>query len=150
MKRLVLLFVAIVVAGALGVSSGARVDAAGSASLTLHARQCPAGEPTTNIFTDCHPYPASRSDAFEVEGGPNKQVDRHGNATFTALSAGHHIVQQTAGRMPNEFLHERVFCSRNGGAAKELSVAPWGDFVVSLKAGDQVICDVYFIPESGQ
>lgn len=150
MKRLALVIVALVIAGTLSISAGQRADAAGTATLTLHVRLCPLGQPTTDLFTDCHPYPAPRGDRFDVEGGGSKKIGLDGNTSFGGLSAGTHLVKQTGGQFANEFLHERVFCSTNGGAANEIDVVPGGDFWVSLTAGQKTTCDIYFIPESGR
>src|SRR5262245_9187914 len=135
------------VTGALAVSSHGAA-AASSTTLTLHARRCPLGQPTTDIFTDCHGHPASSKNTYSVDGGASKQVNASGNVGFT-VGAGGHTVTQTGGQFTNELLHERIYCSRNGGAAKVLSVGADSRFAITLKAGDQAVCDLYYIPESG-
>ena len=121
--------------------------AAADPSITIHARLCPAGQPTTDIFTDCHPFAAEAGTRFKIDSGASKAIASNGNVTFGGLSSDRHVVRRTAGQGPNEFLHERVFCTWKDGTSKEIIPSSNGNFVVSLP-GQSVTCDVYLIPES--
>lgn len=139
----------------LGVASAPASAATYNASVTIHARLCPTGGPTTDIFTDCHPHPAFAGTAFMINGHGSRAINSSGNVTFSYLGAATRTVTQTAGYQPNEFLKVRVFCSADGGRAVELPVtanssAPNAHFSFYLNAGSQVTCDYYFIPESGK
>jgi hypothetical protein len=135
----------------LGVTVAPASAATYTASVTIHARLCPTGGPTTDIFTDCHPHPAWAGTKFKINNKSSKAINSAGNVTFSGLGAGYRTVTETAGYQPNEFLHVRVFCSADGGAAVELPISQSGGlahFSFWLDAGSHVTCDYYFIPES--
>lgn len=147
MKRALTLLAIGIFVTAHGLLGGGVAAAAGTMTVTLHVRQCPAGQPTTDLFTDCHPYPGPRGDKFAIDNGSGKRINSQGNVTFT-VSAGGHAVHQTAGIFATEILSERIFCARNSGAAFEESDMWNHDFVVAGESGDTVVCDLYFIPLS--
>lgn len=120
-------------------------------SITIHSRLCPLGGPTTDIFTDCHPHPAT-DEAFRVNLHSSQWVNSSGNTTFSGLGSGTRTVWLSIGDQPNEFLHERVFCSADGAPAHELAISTSGGlahFSFWLGGSSNVTCDYYFIPESG-
>jgi hypothetical protein len=128
--------------------------AANTGRIILHVRQCPPGQPTVDIFTDCHSHPAPADTAFKINGHASKFVSSQGNIKFDRLGAGTRTLTLTSGQQPNEFLRMRVYCSDRGtdNPAVELPVhtGPQAYFQVHLAAGQYILCDVYFIPESGQ
>jgi hypothetical protein len=132
------------------------VGAAGTASITIHARQCPVGEPTTDIFADCHGFPADPITTFRLNGHGAKTINDRGNLKYSNLTAGTRTITLVSDNQPFEFLHLRVYCSvpSTGAPAVEKTVQindqQQAYFRYALKAGQQVVCDVYFIPESGQ
>lgn len=127
-------------------------SAASNASVTLHVRLCPAGEPTANIFADCHAHPIFAGTMYKLNGHGSKTVDSSGNIAYSGLGAGVRTVTQTGGQEPNEFLVVRAFCSSDGGRAVEETVvkSPQSHFSFNLQSGAHVTCDVYFIRESGR
>jgi hypothetical protein len=138
----------------LGIAAAPASAASYNASVTIHARLCPTGGPTIDIFTECHPHPAWAGTAYRINGHGSKVINSSGNVTFSGLGAATRTITQTAGYQPNEFLHVRAFCSADGGAANEVAVKstssnPNAHFSFYLNAGSHVTCDVYFIPESG-
>lgn len=153
-RRLVVAFV--VTCALVLLAPPAPVGAAGTASITIHARQCPAGQPTTDIFTDCHGFPADPITTFRLNGHGAKTVNDRGNLRYSNLTAGTRTITLVSDNQPFEFLHLRVFCSvpSTGVPPVEKAVRindqEQASFRYALKAGQQVVCDVYFIPESGQ
>lgn len=141
-------------AGVLGLALGLLLAAAGraaaqeTATLTVHSRICPAGEPTSDIFADCHGNVPAQTVSFSVDGGAAQDVGADGNVTFTGLAAGAHAVTQVDGP-PFDFVHLRVFCSVQGTTtepAEEVAV-DLNEFAVSLTAGAETVCDAYIIAE---
>jgi hypothetical protein len=130
--------------------------AAGTASITIHARYCPAGEPTTDIFADCHGFPADPITTFKLNGHGPKTVNSRGNLRYSNLTAGTRTITLVSENQPFEFVHLRVWCSvpSTGVPAVEKAVRindlGQAYFRYALKAGQQVVCDVYWIFESGQ
>ncbi|HEY7032976.1 MAG TPA: hypothetical protein VH482_16645 [Thermomicrobiales bacterium] len=141
-------------AGTVALSPGSAAAATGS--ITLHVRLCPAGQPTTDIFTDCHSHLAGADVAFKINGHGSKTVNSRGNIKFSGLTGGTRTITQTGGQTPNEFLHMRAFCSvpSTGEKATEHGVGTdslgRAFFRYRLATGAQAVCDVYFVPESGK
>jgi len=138
-----------------GVIAAPASAAASTSSVTIHARLCPTGGPTHDIFTDCHPHPAWAGTAYKINGHGSKTINGSGNLTFSGLGSANRTITQTAGYEPNEFLKVRAFCSADGGTAVEVPVKstssePRAHFSFFLNANSHVTCDVYFIPVSGQ
>ena len=102
-----------------GMAAAPASAATYNASVTIHARLCPTGGPTTDIFIDCHSHPAWTGTAYKINGHGSKVINGSGNVTFSGLGAATRTITQTAGFQPNKSLHVRAFCSANGGAAKE-------------------------------
>lgn len=117
-------------------------------TITIHSRLCPVGQPTTDIFTDCHSHLPTVTTSYSIDGGAAQTVGANGNTAFTGVSAGAHEIAQVDG-VPLDFAHLRVFCSNNtdGSAATELSVSV-NKFSVDAVAGANIICDVYTIQEN--
>jgi hypothetical protein len=117
-------------------------------TITIHSRLCPAGQPTTDIFTDCHSHLPTIATSYSLDGGAAQAVGADGNTAFTDVSAGAHEIAQVEG-VPLDFAHLRVFCANNtdGSAATEVSVDV-NKFSVDAVAGANVICDVYTIQEN--
>lgn len=139
----------------LGAISAPVSAATFNSSVTIHARLCPTGGPTHDIFTDCHGNPAWPGTKFKINNKSSKTINSAGNVTFSGLGAATRTVTQTAGYQPNEFLKVRAFCSANGGVAVEVPVtasssSPDAHFSFVLGANSHVTCDYYFIPESGK
>jgi hypothetical protein len=132
--------------------SAAPTSAADTSSVTVHARICPLG-PLTDFFTDCHHRPMTNQ-AFRLDARTSKFVNSRGNVTFNQVFPGSYVVALTAGNQPNEFLHLRAFCSDSnvGGPAKEVTVrsTAQASFRVNVGFGQAIVCDLYYLPESGQ
>lgn len=117
-------------------------------TITIHSRLCPAGQPTTDIFTDCHSHLPEIATSYSIDGGAAQAVGADGNTAFTDVTAGAHEIAQVDG-VPLDFAHLRVFCSTQGDntGAAEVTVDV-NKFSVDAVAGANVICDVYTIPEN--
>lgn len=130
----------------------APASATHTASLTIHARICPIGN-LTDLFTDCHDNPMT-DQAFRISGRSSKWVNAQGNVAFHAIVPGSYVVALSAGDQPNEFLRLRAFCSDQNGsrAVTEYRVrsTAQASFRLPVLAGQAIVCDVYWIPESGQ
>lgn len=137
---------------AFGVMALASPASAASTTVTIHARICPA-HGVTDLFKDCHSHAVTNA-SFRLDHSGSKHVNNKGNVTFSNVAAGSHIVALTGGDQPNEFLHLRAFCSdsNTGGTAVEYKVrsTTQASFRISVKTGQALVCDVYWIPESGQ
>jgi hypothetical protein len=121
---------------------------AGTGSLEIHKRVCPAGSPKVDIFQECHGNPPTQEVDFSVDGGPPAAVDQNGNVLFTGLSAGSHVVSETEGP-PLDFVNLQVWCSVEGSSAGAQQLATDGpNFTVEIGPGESVVCDVYNIPEN--
>jgi hypothetical protein len=117
-------------------------------TITIHSRLCPAGQPTTDIFTDCHSHLPTIATSYSIDGGAAQAVDADGNTAFTDVDAGSHEIAQVDG-VPLDFAHLRVFCSTEGDNTGATEVAAdVNTFSVDAVAGANVICDVYTIPEN--
>ena len=157
MRRIRVLLVSTfaIVAVMFGVVVAPASAASYNSSVTIHARLCPTGGPTHDIFTDCHPHAAWAGTAYKINNHGSKTINGSGNLTFSSLGAGNRTITQTGGYESNEFLKVRAFCSADGGAAVEVpvksnSAEPRAHFSFFLQANSHVTCDVYFIPESGR
>jgi len=120
--------------------------------LELHKRVCPNGEPTGDIFQQCHDFPPTQPVSFSVNGGTAKFVDEQGNVIFSDLSVGNQAVQLTEGP-PLEAVRLAIWCSIQGSNQAPFQIQPNGpNFTVPVGQGEHVICDVYNIPQnlSGQ
>ena len=124
-------------------------------SILIHARVCPLELPANaQLFRDCHGYPGPSGAAFKIDNRMSKGIASNGNVSFGRATAGDHLVTLTSDFQPNEFLRVRAFCSNlaTGTGPNEATIL-YGDqaqFWVRVAPGSQLVCDVYFIPESGQ
>ncbi len=131
----------------LGTTFGSAA-AADTSTLTIHKRVCPAGQVITDIFEDCHDILPEQTVEFTLDDGVPRAVDDEGNTSFTELAAGTYTVAEVEGP-PLDFVHLRVWCSVQGtttNPAEEMTV-DLNTFDVTLKAGEEVVCDVYNIAE---
>jgi hypothetical protein len=141
-------------AAVLLATAGPAAAETSTARVILPVRQCPVGEPTVDIFEDCHSHLAPTDTTFRINGHASRTVSDQGNIKFDRLKSGTRTITLTSDQQPNEFLKLRVFCSDRGtdDPAVELTVKT-GDqayFKIGLTEGQRVLCDVYFVPESGQ
>lgn len=147
-----ILFTLVAVLALGSLVSVAPATAADTSSITIHARICPTG-PLTDLFTDCHDNPMT-DQAFRLGSRTSKFVNSRGNVAFNQVSPGSYVVALSAGDQPNEFLTLRAFCSDQNkhGVAKEYRVrsTAQASFRINVTSGQRIICDVYWIPESGQ
>ncbi|HEY7031301.1 MAG TPA: hypothetical protein VH482_08250 [Thermomicrobiales bacterium] len=143
-------FAAVLVVATAGPAAAANA----TGRIILHVRQCPIGEPTLAIFTDCHSHLTPEGRAFRINGHASRTVSDQGNVKFDRLKAGTRRLTLTSTQQPNEFLHMRVFCSDRGtdDPAVELTVHTGTEAYlnVHLADGEYTLCDVSFVPESGQ
>lgn len=116
-------------------------------SLTIHARVCAVGQPTTDIFTDCHGNTDGSASVaqFSVDGANTGTVDASGNISWTGVPNGAHAVTEDVS--PTGTVSTRVFCSSNGGTSTEVANTN-GDFSVTIN-GDDVVCDSYSLLSTG-
>jgi hypothetical protein len=148
---------AILVAFALSVLSSASSALAEPArgSVVIHARVCPLNLPAGSMLFDaCHPHPGPDGAEFTVDKRVPKEIGANGNVSFGRVTAGDHLITLTADWQPNEFLGMRAFCSNVtlGSGPNEATIlrGDQAQFWVRVGVGSQLICDVYFIPESGR
>jgi hypothetical protein len=124
-------------------------------SITLHSRICPTSMPSgSDIFDQCHHRPGPDGAKFKVDTRQSKSIDASGNVSFGQVASGDHLVTLTASWQPNEFLGMAVFCTNTvtGSGPNEASII-YGNqakFWVWLAPNGKLVCDVYFLPESGQ
>jgi hypothetical protein len=128
--------------------SQAQIGAAqATGSITLHKRVCPSGE-VVNLFDDCHGNPPEQLVSFSLDGGAAELVDASGNLTFDGLAAGTYQISEVEG-IPLEFVNLKVWCSVQGDNPVPFEVTTDGpNFSVDVGDGEQLVCDVYNIPEN--
>ncbi len=118
----------------------------GTASLEIHKRVCPGGG-IENLYDECHDNAPEQEISFSINGGAPRSVDASGNVIFEGLNAGDQAVQEVEG-IPLEFVRLSIWCSVADGDSGAFQVIPDGpNFIVTLGAGERLICDVYNIPE---
>src|SRR4051812_40753098 len=54
-------------------------SAADTGTITLHSRLCPNGQPTSDIFTDCHSHLPTLTTTYSLDGGAAQAVGADGN-----------------------------------------------------------------------
>ncbi len=111
----------------------------------------PAG---SNLFDQCHDTAGPEGAEFTIDNRQPKGIDSNGNVSFGRATAGDHLVTLTSDFQPNEFLKVRAFCSNlaTGTGPNEATIL-YGDqaqFWVRVAPGSKLVCDVYFMPISGQ
>lgn len=139
----------VVFAGLLAISLGfsAAPVSAATYSITIHARVCPEGQPTTNVFKDCHPFAAEAGTRFRIDSGPAKYVALNGNVTFGGQTAAKHVVRRIEGPSVADGYSEQVYCIFKNGVTKRITPSTNGNFVLTLTAASgSATCDVYLIP----
>jgi hypothetical protein len=133
-------------------------SAATRGSITIHSRICPVNMPTgSNIYDQCHSHPGPEGARFKIDNRQSKDVNASGNVSFGQVTSGDHLVTLTSDFQPNEFLHMRAFCTNltTGSGPNEAPIifpssSGQAQFWVYLASGGKLVCDVYFIPESGR
>jgi hypothetical protein len=126
----------------------APAGAAETGTITIHSRLCPAGQPTTDIFANCHSHLPAILTSYTIDGGAAQAVGVNGNLSISLLVAGAHEIAQADG-VPLDFAHLRVFCKDETAAGPTTEIAVnVQKFTVNAVAGHEVICDVYTIPEN--
>ena len=138
----------------LGSTSPAQAELA-RGSVTIHSRICPLDLPDgAQLFNACHSEPGPDGAEFTVDKRVPKAIRSNGNVSFGRVTAGDHLITLTADWQPNEFLGMRAFCSNVtlGSGPNEATIlrGDQAQFWVRVGAGSQLVCDVYFIPESGR
>lgn len=130
------------------------VPAPGGASLTVHARVCPAGYAGDDRYGACNPTPPDYPQTIFVtgdRGGADARsaiVDRDGNATFAGLPSGRRVVQPG---LPSDAEGAWVFCARVAelGTRETLGSGVGATTSIDLAPGDDIVCDVYTLPFAG-
>jgi hypothetical protein len=142
--RLVAVFAAIAALVLFAGSAGAQ---SGSGTVTIHSRLCPAGQPTTDTFTDCHGHLPTIATSYSLDGGAAQTVGGDGNTSFTGLPSGSVSIAQVDG-VPLDFARLRAFCSdQTAGTTAVEETVDVNTFSVDAVDGHEIICDVYTIPE---
>jgi hypothetical protein len=124
-------------------------------SIHIHARVCPLELPANaQLFRDCHGHPGPDGAEFRIDNRQPKGIASNGNVSFGGATAGDHLVTLTSDFQPNEFLGMRAFCSNlaTGTGPNEATIlrGDQAQFWVRVAPGSKLVCDVYFIPVSGQ
>jgi hypothetical protein len=147
MKLLHSLTIGILLGLVLVIGSSQIASAQGTGSIEIHKRVCPSGE-IVNLFDDCHGNPPTQPVSFSLDGGPAQLVDADGNLTFTGLAAGTYQISEVEG-IPLDFATLKVWCSVQGDNPVPFEVTTDGpNFSVDVGDGEQIVCDVYNIPEN--
>ena len=145
-RRLALFAVLALLAGTVAPCT-ASAGGPGRATLIIHARLCPVGGPTTDIFAECHgtPVPAEWGVTFRVHHRTPQSPDARGNVVSSNLAEGYHRVVQ-AGGSGAASVRVRILCRvpGSGKPARELRSR-----TVHLRASERTVCDWYFIPVTG-
>jgi len=136
-------------------SGGPSAAAATRGSITIHSRICPTTISTgSDIFALCHGHAGPDDASFKIDSRQSKSINASGNVSFGQVTAGDHKVVLTADWQPNEFLGMRVFCSNlvtgSGPNQASITYGNQASFWVYLAPGGKLVCDVYFLPESGR
>lgn len=139
-----------------GLTSTAGAAARGS--IVIHPRLCPFDlAPVDGLFDACHGTPGPDDVTFTVDHRRDKAMDVRGNVRFGQVTAGDHLVVLTTDYQPNEFLQLKAFCSNvnpttgtTGPNEATIRSTDQASFYVRVGAGSQLVCDVYFLRESGR
>lgn len=121
-----------------------------TARLIIHNRVCPVEYSGTDYFTDCHGNVAT-DQTFVLDGPQTRQggTGSDGNVSFDGLAAGTYAV---SGGPPGDFiLRTAIFCAPASGPGSPFPFTQNdGDagFTITLAEDDDVICDVYSVPEN--
>jgi hypothetical protein len=116
-------------------------------TIEIHKRLCPAGQPTGDIFEDCHDNLVDQTVSFSLDGGAAASVGADGNLVFTDVAAGSHAISEVEGP-PLEFVSLLVYCSVQDDDPEVFQVTTDGpNFSVDLEEGQYLVCDVYNLAE---
>lgn len=132
--------------------------AASRGGIVIHPRLCPFDlGPGDSLFEECHGTPGPDGVTFTIDNRREKVMDSRGNVSFGSVTAGDHLVILTTDYQPNEFLQLRAFCSNinpttgtTGPNEATIRTTDQASFYVRVGAGSKLVCDVYFIRESGR
>lgn len=124
------------------------------ATVTVHLAACPEGYEGNQFFADCHENGVADLDYTLT--GPNGEMSAlttipatpgPGVAAFTELPAGDYTL---AGGPPQDFGSVSLYCI-DPSTNEQIDASMEGGIANFTVAGQQsVLCDWYFIPESGQ
>jgi hypothetical protein len=115
-------------------------------SLTIHKRVCAAGQPTTDIFTDCHGNVDGAEGIMITADGVPQTVGADGNLTWTDIPNG--TISVTEDTSPAGAKSSRVFCSTDDGSTSNEVASTNGNFSVTIN-GNDIICDSYTLLSTG-
>jgi uncharacterized membrane protein YgcG len=115
-------------------------------SLTIHKRVCAEGQPTSDIFTDCHGNVDGAEGIDITVGGVTQTVGADGNLTWTDIPNG--TVDVTEDTSPTGTKATRVYCSTDAGESSMELVSESGNFSVDIN-GNDLICDSYSLMSTG-
>lgn len=128
---------------------------AGSVTLTVHSRVCPAGYAGPSYFATCHGTVPQYQQWFFVWHGQREraaQIGADGNLTFAGLEAGELQIQPA---LPDATSRVVVFCSQAATPGVEYPSTlrhspyePANSYTVLLTArpGAALLCDLFAIP----
>ena len=139
-----------------GLTSSA--GAASRGGIVIHPRLCPFDlAPGDSLFEECHGTPGPDDVTFTVDSRREKAIDSRGNVSFGSVTAGDHLVILTTDYQPNEFLQLKAFCSNinpttgtTGPNEATIRTTEQASFYVRVGSGSKLVCDVYFLRESGR
>ena len=153
-RLIVIALIATFAISLVSAASPARAELA-RGSVVIHSRICPLHMPAGSMLFDlCHPHGGPSGAEFTVDHRVPKTINSSGNVSFGRVTAGDHLITLTSDFQPNEFLGMRAFCSNVtlGSGPNEATIlrGDQAQFWVRVGIGSQLVCDVYFLPESGQ
>ncbi len=120
-------------------------DGENGASVTIHARRCPADFTGTDVYAVCHDNPLPGA-TFTLDG-LTATTGEDGNTLFYQLNPGTYTIRQ-AGQ--GEFWYFNVFCSPTADLNQDVPVTRVPNGIqLEVEAGASIICDWYNTPEPG-
>jgi hypothetical protein len=143
------IFVVLAAVLALGtLTSVAPAIAAGESSVVIHARLCP-DRTLTDLFVDCHAFPAPEGTAFRLGGRTSKFVNVRGNIAFNKVLPGSYVIALTAGQQPGNMFDLKAVCSDQNGGGQSIKMrvreTAQASFRLTVGSGQRIICDVYWV-----
>ena len=134
--------------GAVGAAVGPAAGAqeAGTASVTVHSRNCPTAYAGTSYYEDCHATPLTGIE-YTVEGPETaaRVTGADGNVVFAGLVPGTYVVEEYA--IPFDFIDRLVvFCAPAAAPGTAFPFVATGRGArLDLAPGDDVVCDFYYV-----
>ena len=121
-------------------------------SLTVHLSSCPVDYAGNDIFADCHgdgiadmPFVLSGPNGEQTSTTTVPETPGPGIATFTGLAAGDYTLQGGPG---GDFGRVSLVCTLQPSGDPLDAPVEGTQASFTLAAGDDVLCDWYFIPEN--